>query len=481
MSTVFRVILEGSQEVPPINTTASGVGTVAFDSEAVAASYSFDIQGLDFGPITSGQLPTDPNDVNNTHFHSQVRGVAGPVVFGQITPAHDNDDLAIVLNADGSWSESGRWETTDPAPIDGTFPPAVGIPGTFASVLGSATVGSDVPLYFNVHTVQFPGGEIRGQLVAIADDIDNVVTGTTGNDVLSGLGGNDAILGLAGDDILDGGNGNDVLDGGGGNDTLTGGRGNDMLFGSFGIDTLMGGRGDNSLDGGAGNDVADGGNGNDTINGGDGNDVLSGGRGDDNINTGQGDDVVLGGQGNDRIGGMAGRDVVMAGAGDDFIAWNDPTGDVVFGDGGNDTILGGDVAADEIHGGAGDDLIRAFTTSPESATASDTLFGDAGDDTVIGGNAADTIEGGRGDDFLTGNDGADAFIFRDNRTGDDIITDFDPSEDVVQLVGFDASFDPLAELSATARGAELDLGQGDSVLFLGRTVAEFSANDFQIV
>ena len=464
MSTVFRVILEGEQEVPPRDTTASGVGTVIFDSAAVAASYSFDVQGLDFGLAVGlpPQTPTTDDDATRTHFHGPAdAGENAPIVFGQIdaNPAlnQDNDDFAVELNADGSWSLSGVWETTDPP-----SPTGVTI-ADFADDLGSATVGTAVPLYFNVHSNDFPGGEIRGQLIAIADDIDNVVTGTTGNDVLSGLGGNDAILGLAGDDILDGGNGNDVLDGGGGNDTLTGGKGDDILEGSFG------------------NDVADGGNGNDTINGGDGNDVLSGGRGDDNINTGQGDDVVLGGQGNDRIGGMAGRDVVMAGAGDDFIAWNDPTGDVVFGDGGNDTILGGNVAADEIHGGAGDDLIRAFATSPESATASDKLFGDAGDDTVIGGNAADTIEGGSGDDFLTGNDGADVFIFRDNRTGDDIITDFDPSEDVVQLVGFDASFDPLAELSATAQGAELDLGQGDSVLFLGRTVAEFSANDFLIV
>jgi serralysin len=465
MSTVFRVILEGSQETPPNNSTASGVGTVIFDSEAVAASYSFDIKGVDFGltPPVGGpaQTPATDDDVTRTHFHTAVAGVAGPIVFGQIDPnpalVQDNDDLAIVLNADGSWSESGVWETTDP-------PNPMGVTiNDFADDLGSATVGMAVPLYFNVHTSEFGAGEIRGQLVAIADDIDNVVTGTTGNDVLFGTGGNDAILGLAGDDILDGGNGNDVLDGGGGNDTLTGGKGDDML------------------DGSVGNDVIKGGKGNDTINGGDGNDFLSGGRGDDNFNTGAGDDVVLGGAGNDRIGGMAGRDVVMAGAGDDFIAWNDPTGDVVFGGGGNDTILGGNVAADEIHGGAGDDLIRAFATSPESATASDRLFGDAGDDTVIGGNAADTIEGGRGDDFLTGNDGADVFIFRDNRTGDDIVTDFDPSEDVVQLVGFDTSFDPLAALSATARGAELDLGQGDSVLFLGRTVAEFSANDFQIV
>ena len=431
MSTVYRVMLEGSQEIqnPPVSTTASGVGTVVFDSEAVAASYSFDIRGVDFGPVTGGppQTPNDPgDDVTRTHFHTAAAGVNGPIVFGQIDtvdPAfqQDNDDLAIVLNADGSWSESGVWETTDP-------PNPMGVTITdFADELGSATVGMAVPLYFNVHTSEFGAGEIRGQLVAIADDIDNVVTGTTGNDVLSGLGGNDAILGLAGDDILDGRGGNDVVDGGGGNDTLTGGNGNDRL------------------EGGAGNDVADGGNGNDTINGGDGNDVLSGGSGDDSINTGAGDDVVLGGAGNDQIGGMAGRDVVRAGAGDDFIAWNDPTGDVVFGGRGNDTILGGNVAADEIHGGAGDDLIRAFATSPEAATASDRMFGDAGDDTVIGGNAADIIEGGRGNDFLTGNDGADVFVFRDNQTGHDTVTDNLVDHALVLVHSFDQLLHAIAD------------------------------------
>jgi Ca2+-binding RTX toxin-like protein len=271
---------------------------------------------------------------------------------------------------------------------------------------------------------------------AIADDNDNVVDGTAGNDLLPGLGGDDIIRGFAGDDTLQGGDGNDTLLAGLGNDTLQGG---------------------------------------------DGNDFLSGGQGDDNINTGQGDDVVLGGAGNDQIGGMAGRDIVRAGAGDDLIAWNDPTGDVVFGGRGNDTILGGNVAADEIHGGAGDDLIQAFATSPEAATASDRLFGDAGDDGVTGGNAADFIEGGRGDDILTGNAGADVFSFRADQTGDDTITDFDPSEDVVELVGFGASFDPLAALSAATGGTELDLGGGNSVLLLDRTVAEFGADDFLIV
>jgi len=288
MSTVFRVILEGTQETPPNTSTATGVGTVIFDSAAVAASYSFDVQGLDFGPVT-GQTPTPDPDVTRTHFHTQVAGVAGPIVFGQIDALainrQDNDDLKIVLNADGSWSESGVWETTDPVNASGKSI------ADFADDLGSATVGSDVPLYFNVHTGAFPAGEIRGQLVAIADDIDDVVTGTvptataTGNDTLDGGNGNDAILGLAGNDTLNGGNGNDVLDGGGGNDGLTGGNGNDLLFGSFGMDTLIGGNGDDSLDGGAGDDSLTGGRGPDLF-------VFHAGFGEDTItDLGNGDRI----------------------------------------------------------------------------------------------------------------------------------------------------------------------------------------------
>ena len=97
MSTVFRVILEGDQEVPPRDTTASGVGTVVFDDAAIAASYSFDVQGLDFGPAT-GQMPTPDTDVTRTHFHTAAAGVNGPIVFGQIdTVAPDNEQDATLL------------------------------------------------------------------------------------------------------------------------------------------------------------------------------------------------------------------------------------------------------------------------------------------------------------------------------------------------------------------------------------------------
>jgi hypothetical protein len=140
----------------------------------------------------------------------------------------------------------------------------------------TATVGSEVPLYFNVHTMAFPGGEIRGQLVAIADDIDNVLTGTVPTSTATG------------NDTLNGGNGNDVLDGGGGNDELSGGNGTDMLFGSVGNDDLDGGNGKDTVNGGAGDDVLTGGNGPDLF-------VFNAGF------AGFGDDVITDFSNNDHI------------------------------------------------------------------------------------------------------------------------------------------------------------------------------------
>ena len=236
MSTAFRVVLTGDQEVtsPPGGTgsTAGGLGTVIFDDSnplAPTASYSITVEGVDFGPVLGDkpQTPKIDDDVTRTHFHNAAPGVNGGIVFGQIdlvAPANedDTDDLSVVLNKDHSWTISGVWEQSDPAGSS---------INNFAGVLGSATVGTVVPLYFNVHTNEFTGGEIRGQLVAIADDNNNIVRGTAGHDLLPGLGGDDIILG---------GDGKDVMDGGVGNDTLTGGKDADTFFfgEDFGMDTI---------------------------------------------------------------------------------------------------------------------------------------------------------------------------------------------------------------------------------------------------
>ncbi|MBI4206639.1 MAG: hypothetical protein HY527_16580, partial [Betaproteobacteria bacterium] len=60
--------------------------------------------------------------------------------------------------------------------------------------------------------------------------IDEVITGTDGNDTLVGGDTNDLIQGGAGDDLLIGNDGDDVLDGGPGADRMEGGSGNDTYF-----------------------------------------------------------------------------------------------------------------------------------------------------------------------------------------------------------------------------------------------------------
>ena len=562
MASIFSVTLTGDQEVAavPVVTDASGTGTVVWDEAANTATYTITVRNLDFGTAL-GLAPqtADPlDDVTGMHVHAQARGANGLVVFGQVNPAQDTDDRDIVLNADGSWTIRGVWETTDPATQPIT---------NFAAALTAAVVGADVGLYFNVHSQQFMGGEVRGQWVAAGNTQDGtngddtiaapagealLSRGGQGNDsitsgaltdVLFGGGGNDTLLGNDGDDTVAGGGGNDSINTGVGNDLIRGGDGDDSIGGMAGRDTVEGGRGNDFIawndptgdlvSGGAGDDTIIGGNiaadtieggagadsiqafatapadatagdtiaggaGNDTIAGGDsadalsggadddvlsgngGDDTIAGGSGNDSINTGLGNDLVSGGAGNDTIGGMAGNDTVDGGAGDDVIAWNDPTGDLVSGGAGDDTIIGGNIAADTIAGGAGDDSIRAFATAPGDATAADVLSGGAGNDTIAGGNADDTIEGGAGEDDLTGNGGNDVFVFRDGQaTGADVITDF-ATGDLVRLEGFGAGFDPLAALSASGGDTFLALGGGDSVLFQGRAIGDFTLADFVI-
>jgi serralysin len=237
MSTAFQVQLTGAQEVPANASTASGLGTVVYDDATNTATYEITVWGLDWGAALGigPMTPGNPNDdVTILHVHNNAPGANGPVVFGLIGPAQDGDDLQIQLNLDGSVTFRGVWETTDPASTS---------INAFSAGLAAAGLGAVIPLYFNVHTTGFPGGEIRGQWVTFATDNGEVVAGTTRGDWLPGLGGRDELRGLQGDDTLDGGLGRDSLSGGDGNDVLVGGQGDDVLRGDAGGDQLKGGSG----------------------------------------------------------------------------------------------------------------------------------------------------------------------------------------------------------------------------------------------
>ncbi|WP_259649685.1 VCBS domain-containing protein [Shewanella sp. MBTL60-007] len=92
-----------------------------------------------------------------------------------------------------------------------------------------------------------------------SDNINNLIFGSTNNDLLTGANLDDRIFGREDNDILRGLAGNDELVGGSGNDNIEGGDGNDFVIGGIGDDTLDGGIGRDYLSGGQGNDSLDGG------------------------------------------------------------------------------------------------------------------------------------------------------------------------------------------------------------------------------
>ncbi|MCE7888012.1 MAG: type I secretion C-terminal target domain-containing protein [Alphaproteobacteria bacterium PRO2] len=104
---------------------------------------------------------------------------------------------------------------------------------------------------------------------------------------------------------------------------------------------------------------------------------------------------------------------------------------------GADTVTGTS-AADRISGMGGNDTIRG-------GGGHDVLFGNAGNDVLYGDAGNDWLVGGIGADRLTGGAGNDVFFF-DNLTGVDTITDFNKSQDYIDLSGLLEKFDPVTDV-----------------------------------
>src|SRR5690606_28808780 len=97
----------------------------------------------------------------------------------------------------------------------------------------------------------------------------------------------------------------------------------------------------------------------------------------------------------------------------------------------------------------------AFAAQPSFITGTDQgdiLVGTAGDDVIAGLDGDDMIYGNGGNDVLSGGAGADVFYFTTVSGGQTVITDFDASEDSINL---DQLFDTLGLLAD-------ERGQGES-------------------
>ncbi|WP_346747226.1 calcium-binding protein, partial [uncultured Campylobacter sp.] len=227
-------------------------------------------------------------------------------------------------------------------------------------------------------------------------------SGTNANDMIVGSTGNDVINGQGGNDILYGGAGNDKLDGGYGDDTLIGGAGNDRLEGGNGDDTYIFGRGDGA------DTIYDIG-GNDTLKFKEGikKEDLIVKRAENNIDNleisikGTDDKLTINGVywNNGRTYDGAKIENFEFADGTKLSLHEFETQTAFKGTDGNDIIYGAN-ATDEIHGGAGDDTIIAYD-------GNDTIYGDEGNDKLYGGDGNNTLYGGEGDDIIDANGGND--------------------------------------------------------------------------
>jgi Ca2+-binding RTX toxin-like protein len=301
------------------------------------------------------------------------------------------------------------------------------------------------------------------------DILDGWFDGVTDDaDTIFGLGGNDWIFGYGGDDILQGGDGADVLNGGDGSDTASYGDSPTGVIVNLATGHGSGGTAEGdlfmsveNLSGSAFNDFLVG---NYQAN------VLSGGWGNDTLNGGAGGDILNGGTGVDTASYVDSPAGVMV-----SLLWDTASGGDAQGDDLNsienvngshhDDSLYGDHAANVLWGRGGDDTLLGFG-------GNDTLWGDerggSGEDLLNGGAGADILIGGLGADVLVGGTDGDSFVWHDtiesagvSKWGvdvlkTDVILDFNPAEDHIDLHGIDADatingnqdFDFIDELTA---------------------------------
>ncbi len=276
------------------------------------------------------------------------------------------------------------------------------------------------------------------------------------------------ITGNAADNLLLGGAGNDSLGAGGGNDAVFGETGADSIAGAAGIDYLVGGDGNDSIDGG---DDAD------ALYGEAGDDFLIGGA---TFHT----DILAGGDGNDTLGGASGQGDydLLNGAGGNDVYFVDTPADLTFegaGEGDDSVIADIRGAGYYLYPHVENLTLAGVTPFGVGNDLANRLTGSDADNWLLGGAGNDTLDGAGGLDVLFGEAGADRFVFR-RGGGDDVIGDFAVGVDKLQLLGLGiTSFSQLLGNAVQVAGdTGFDLGQGETVILLGVTLAQLTAADF---
>lgn len=130
---LFKATLSGDQEVPFVDTATGGKAFFRLDNFETAIGIQLHV--------------TDGVDITQAHIHCAPAGVNGPVVVF-LAGLH-----AAGLDVDGKWISEA---TFDDGSIVNTACGAT-IPELAESMRNGNT-------YVNVHSIEFPAGEVRGQI-----------------------------------------------------------------------------------------------------------------------------------------------------------------------------------------------------------------------------------------------------------------------------------------------------------------------------
>jgi len=200
------------------------------------------------------------------------------------------------------------------------------------------------------------------------------------------------------------------------------------------------------------------------------------------IDLGSGDDTAIGGAGSETFIGGLGNDIMDGGDGIDYAVFNvSAFSDLTIVENADGSFT---VTANT--GSDGTDTLRNiefirignedFELSPSDP---DVINGTDSADTLTGTSGNDTLIGGLGNDTLSGGSGADKFVFALG-DGQDVITDFDASEDIIELAL--SPYMSMAQLRAMLSQHDgyvmMDMGGGDAVRFDGMTVSDFTVDNF---
>lgn len=117
---LFGAKLEGAQETPPVSTPGLGVGSCMLNSTRDTMFVNLSVTGL-----TSA--------ITGAHIHQGLPGVAGPVVFNLMPFLTGNRITGYLSGSDFNAATIAKF-------LNGEY-------------------------YFNVHTTNFPNGEVRGQIL----------------------------------------------------------------------------------------------------------------------------------------------------------------------------------------------------------------------------------------------------------------------------------------------------------------------------